>query len=186
MDAQETISSIHVSDLFQQNKENKRDLVRIGENLPKVDVVYIFHNTILQNRTKQTTHRKVMTHRCSRISNIIRTWDYHCSFTNPALLEPLGGEAKWTKSGALTSYLGAESWREQPRVYRLLHRWSLQQYQAFTGPISFELLAGSRDLWKAKSWEERRAEAESFFREDKWSQRHECLAETLKYMFDAI
>ena len=111
-----------------------------------------------------------MTPRCSRVSCIIQTWNYHCSFTNPSLLEALGAETKWTKSGALTSYLGAESWREQPRVCRLLHRWSFQQYQAFTGPISFELLAGSRDLWKAKSWEKRRAEAEP------WSQRGQMIS----------
>ena len=72
---------------------------------------------------------------------------------------------KMDKSGALKSYLGAESWREQPRLCRLLHRWSCQQYQAFRGPISFELLVGSRDHWDPRSSEKRRADAES------WSQR---------------
>ena len=109
MDAQETISSIYFSDLYQQNKEKKQDLVRIGENPLKVDVVYNFHGSVLPDALKHATPKKVMTHRCSRISNITRTSDYHCSFTNPALLEALGGETKWTKSGALGSYLGAES-----------------------------------------------------------------------------
>jgi hypothetical protein len=109
VDAQETISSIYFSDLYQQNKEKKQDLVRIGEYPLKVEAVYNFYNTLLQHALKHATPKKVMTLGCSQISNDPRTTDYDSSFTNSALLEPLGGEAKWTKTGALGSYLGAES-----------------------------------------------------------------------------
>ena len=97
MDAQETISSIYFSDLYQQNKEKKQDLVRIGEYPLKVEAVYIFYNTLLQHALKHATPKKVMTHRCSRVLNDPGTTDYHCSFTNPALVEAFIEAAKWTK-----------------------------------------------------------------------------------------
>ena len=73
MDAQETISSIHFSDLFQQKKEKKQDLVRIGENQLKVDVVYNFHRSVLPDALKHAIPKKVKTHRFSRVSSIIQT-----------------------------------------------------------------------------------------------------------------
>ena len=109
MDARETISSIYFSDLYQNNKEKKQDLGRIGEYPLKVEAVYNFHRSVLPDALKHATPKKVMTLGCSRISNITRTSDCHCSFTNPALVEAFIEAAKWTKSGALKSYLGAES-----------------------------------------------------------------------------
>ena len=109
MDAQETISSIYFSDLYQQNKEKKQDLVRIGEYPLKVEAVYNFQGSTRQKALKHAAPQKVMTPGCSRISNITRTSDCHCSFTNPALVEAFFDTGKMDKSGVLKSYLGAES-----------------------------------------------------------------------------
>ena len=97
MDAQETISSIYFSDLYQQNKEKKQDLGRVGEYPLKVEAVYIFQGTKSQGTMKVVTPKKGMTHRCSRALNDPGTTDYHCSFTNPALVETFFEESKWTK-----------------------------------------------------------------------------------------
>ena len=97
MDAQETISSIYFSDLYQQNKEKKQDLVRIGEYPLKVESVNNFHRSVLPDALKHATPKKVMTPRCSRVLNDPGSTDYHCSFTNPALVEAFFEEEKWTK-----------------------------------------------------------------------------------------